>query len=115
VSRRADGLVRQIERRAERDAILAPTYLHLKYQAVPLAKAVADLAAKTGYPLVLKDDAGKLASRTVSLDTGPSTFWQALDQFCQAAGLVELGVSNPRPPLGRPAPQIARGIAFPAP
>src|SRR5262249_45027528 len=37
----------------------------------------------------LSDPQNRLADRRLTLDTGEKTFWQALDQFCRAAGLIE--------------------------
>lgn len=104
VGRRAETLVKQIERRVERARILAPTSLQLTYRQTPLAEAVKDLARRSGYNIVLRDGLGKLADRTITLDTGPTTFWSALDQFCQTAGLVEGGVRSMPLPGTRPAP-----------
>ncbi len=39
--------------------------------------------------LKLPSDAAKASDRKITLDTGPVPFWQALDQFCAQAGLVE--------------------------
>jgi hypothetical protein len=116
VSRRAEVLIKKIEQRTERDRILAATPVHLKYQARPVAEAVADLAKRTGYAILLKDEGRKLAGRTVTVDTGPTSFWQALEQFCEAAGLVELGGTNLRLPTVQvpralPVPKAAVGIA----
>jgi RNA polymerase sigma factor (sigma-70 family) len=93
--KRASDLLRKIEGRAERDKVLAPKRVHLVYKDTPLAKAVADFKKKSGYDLALSDPQGKLKARTVTLDTGEVTFWQALDQFCKKAGLIE--VDPPRP------------------
>ncbi|MCI0461388.1 MAG: hypothetical protein L0Z62_30940 [Gemmataceae bacterium] len=116
VSRRAEALVKKIERRVERDKILAPTLVHLLYREVPLAEAVADLAKKTGFAIVLKDEARQLAARKVTVDTGTTTFWQALERFCQAAGLVELGAVPLRKQvaLSAQAAPAVRGLPLPA-
>jgi RNA polymerase sigma factor (sigma-70 family) len=87
--RRAEELVEKIGRVALRQEVLRPTRLRLACKDTPLGEAVADLGRKSGYVLALHDPDGKLKGRTVTLDTGDTTFWQAFDQFCRAAGLVE--------------------------
>jgi hypothetical protein len=89
VKRRAGELVRKLEKKAEVARVLAPKKVHLVYKDTPLAEAVADFAKKSGYPINLHDPENKLKDRTVSLDTGETTFWHALDLFCRAAGLSE--------------------------
>jgi hypothetical protein len=73
----------------EQADMLAPRRVRLVYQDTPLAEAVADFKAKSGYDLSVLDPGGKLTDRTVTLDTGDVTFWQALGQFCRQARLVE--------------------------
>ncbi len=103
VSKRAADLVAKIEKRAETVRVLAPKKVHLVYKETPLAEAAADFAKKSGYPISLLDPDGKLKDRTISLDTGDVTFWQALELFCDKAGLAEMdsaqgvGVIGPRP------------------
>jgi hypothetical protein len=91
VSRRAVVLVRRMERRLETDRLLAPQRMRLEFRDTPLPEAVAAFARRTGYPIKLEGDDGKLAERKVTLDTGDTTFWPAFDRFCAAAGLVERG------------------------
>jgi hypothetical protein len=86
--RRAEDLVQRIERRLETARLLAPKRVRLVYKDTPLSQAVDDFARKTGYTLQLDGDRNRL-QRTVTLDTGDTTFWQALQQFCDRAGLVE--------------------------
>src|SRR4051794_17186127 len=59
--RRARLLVRQLERRAEADRLLAPTRPRLRYQDSPLLEAVADLGRRLGAPVTLDGDREKLA------------------------------------------------------
>ena len=47
-----------------------------------MKEAVEDFARKSGYAITLHDPDNKLKDRTVTLDTGDATFWQAFDQFC---------------------------------
>ncbi len=103
VRRRAEELVKKIEKRAESAAVLVPKKVHLVYKDTPLPDAVKDFATKSGYTITLLDPENKLAGRKVTLDTGAVTFWQAFDQFCEKAGLVEVpaapGVMPVMPPV----------------
>ncbi len=89
IRRRAQALVGQIEKRSEAARLLAPKRVRLVYQDTPVAQAVKDFAEKTGFAIQLQGDTSKLAGRTVTLDTGETTFWDAFDQFCRKAGLCE--------------------------
>jgi hypothetical protein len=89
VRKRAEDLVRKIEKAAERNRVLGATKLRLTFKDTPVPEAVAEIQKKTGYNLYLHDPEGKLADRKVTLDTGETTFWNALEQFCQKAGLAE--------------------------
>src|SRR5262249_30321458 len=89
VKNRALDLVAKIEKQILQDKLLAPTGLRLVYKDTPVAEAVADLAKKSKYNIVLHDPQKKLTDRKVTLDTGETTFWEAFDQFCQQAGLME--------------------------
>jgi RNA polymerase sigma factor (sigma-70 family) len=94
VKRRAAGLARNIEERQAREEILRPKRVHLVYKDTPLHEALGDFQKKSGYRLTLHDPNGKLdelAKRPITLDTGDVTFWEALELFCKAAGLVEAG------------------------
>jgi RNA polymerase sigma factor (sigma-70 family) len=97
-SKRAKDLAARIEARIESAGMLAPRRVRLVYRDTPVAEAVADFKAKSGYDLSLSDPEGKLKDRTVTLDTGDVTFWQALDQFCRQARLVEAPVPDGPPP-----------------
>jgi RNA polymerase sigma factor (sigma-70 family) len=102
VRRRAGELANKIEERTESDEVLRPKRVHLIYKDTPLLEAVSDFQRKCGYLLSVRE-ADELKKRTVTLDTGDVTFWEALDLFCKAAGLVE---------AGRPIP-VAEDTAIP--
>ena len=85
---RAEDLVKKIEKRLQSEKILTPTRIRLVYKDTPVKEAVEDFAGKTKFNIVLVDPQNKLAGRKVTLDTGETTFWEALDKFCQQAGLV---------------------------
>jgi hypothetical protein len=91
--RRAVELVQLIERRQESAQLTQPKMVHLVYTDTPVTQAVQDLARKTGFQIQIEGDQTKLANRKITLDTGEIPFWQAVDQFCQKAGLVERGSS----------------------
>jgi RNA polymerase sigma factor (sigma-70 family) len=97
--KRASDLVNKIEGRALQATILTPKRVRLVYRDTLLAEAVADFMKQSGYELTLSDPQAKLKGRTITLDTGDVTFWQALGQFCQTAGVVEAA-----PPPGPQAP-----------
>jgi hypothetical protein len=102
IARRATGLVRKIEKRQETARMLAPLRIRLLFADTPLAEAVDDLAKKTGFIIKLDGDKTLLADRTITLDTGEVTFWEAWERFCAAAGVAE---RSPAAPAANPAPQ----------
>ncbi len=106
VRRRAAELANKIEQQQESEALLRAQRVHLRYKDTPLYEALRDFQEKCGFPLSVQDTDGKLKKRTITLDTGDVTFWDALDQFCKAAGLVEAGRTD--------LPQAARPMMPPA-
>lgn len=96
VRRRARELVRRIERREEAARVLRPQTVRLVYKDTPLREALADFRLKTGTEAGLRG--GVAGDRRVTLDTGETTYWEALARFCAAAGLRE---------AARPAPSSA--------
>jgi hypothetical protein len=89
VRRRAAELVARIEQRLENERVLRPRRVRLVYKDTPLAEAVADFARQTGFPIRLHGDPARWAGRRVTLDTGDTTYWEALARFGAAAGLAE--------------------------
>src|SRR5436190_972947 len=80
--------------------------------------ALADFSKKTGYSMALLDPENKLKDRKVTLEVAETTFWQAFDQFCEKAGLVEADANEaqqfvPGGPFNGPAIQPG-GILLPA-
>jgi hypothetical protein len=86
VRRRARDLIRRIERREETTRVLSPQRVRLVYKDAPLAQALADFSHKTGARV---ESRGLRGERLVALDTGETTYWEALARFCAAAGLHE--------------------------
>lgn len=95
IRRRAGMIVARIEKDLDTTRLLKPKRIHLVYHDTPISEAVADFAKKSGYPLQFEGDRVRLAGRKITLDTGDVTFWEALDQFCRTAGLMEQ--HGPRP------------------
>jgi hypothetical protein len=89
--RRAVDLLERIEKRQETAELTQPKSVRLVYSDTPVAQAAQDFARKTGFTIQLDGDQTKLANRKITLDTGDVPFWQAVDQFCEKAGLVERG------------------------
>lgn len=125
VRRRAEALVRQIERRLEADRLLKPMRVRLVYKDTPVADALAELARMTGFTIKLEGDRAGLAERRITLDTGDVTFWEAFDRFCAKAGLVETAAAPaPANPgraggsvivIGGNAPVVPRDVMQPDP
>ena len=113
VHKRAEILVGKIERRKESAEALKPKHVHLIYKDTPLTEALEDFNKQSGCSIVLGDPDGKLKDRKITLDTGDVTFWQALNQFCDKAGLQEYQSSSTAPtPIGglRPGNGVAPGV-----
>jgi len=116
VKRRAEELVKKIEKQAESAKVLAAKRIHLVYKDTPVPEAVADFRKKSGYNFHLHDPQGKLKERTIGLDTGETTFWHALELFCDKAGLTEATLQEimmPPPPVGVPGGALAPAVQPP--
>src|SRR5262245_47244088 len=85
--------VKKAEKAEDKDAaakkLLAAKEVHFVFKDVTVAKAIDEIAKKTGYSIKLHDPEGKLKDKKITLDTGKTTFWNALNQFCEKAGLVD--------------------------
>jgi hypothetical protein len=126
VRRRAGQIIARIEKDIDTARLLKPKRIHLIYHNTPISEAVADFAKLSGCPLHLDGDRVRLASRKITLDTGDVTLWEALDQFCRAAGLREQHGPHPANPstqavnhenvhLREMLAMQRRGIAIPPP
>jgi hypothetical protein len=109
--RRAQELVAKLEKKALSAKILTPKRLRLTYKNTPLSEAIADFKKKSGYDIALHDPDNKLKDRKLTLDTGDTTFWEAYDQFCAKAGLVEASPQDLLQPI--PAGPGGGGIGVP--
>jgi hypothetical protein len=102
----ATALLKKAEAAVFTKKILEPTKVRLTFKDTPLKDALAEVTKKTGLNLQINDPENKLAERKVTLDTGETTLWEAVDQFVQKAGLTES--VNPNEVIGpgvRPVPQ----------
>src|SRR5262245_20378323 len=134
VKRRATDLVQRIAKRAEVSRLLTPKRVHLVYKDRQLKEAVEDFKKKSGYDIALNDPENKLADRRVTLDTGDVSFWEAFDQFCDKAGLMQISPQElmqqrmqemmkamqqkaqpPLPRVRKEAPKDKDGAAVPPP
>jgi hypothetical protein len=102
-SRRAGDIVRVLEEKASTAQILAPVKVRLHLNNTPVLDAIKDLEKQSRYPIRVQGDLTALIGRKVMLDTGVTSFWEALDQLCAAAGLVETA-----PPSSQPLPRTFR-------
>jgi hypothetical protein len=90
-SRAAGELLKGLESKILTARLLAPKRVKLSLKDVAVPEAVAELARQSGYAIDIQGDRAALAGRKVTLDTGETTFWEAFDQLCRKAGLVEVG------------------------
>ncbi len=113
-NRRIADLIRLFEERLVTQQILVPKEVHLKLDGATVQQAINELSSVSGYPIQFTGDATKINDKKLTLDTGKTSFWQALDQLREAADLMEkvdLNAAN--------APNIYKGgkgrIYYPQP
>jgi hypothetical protein len=68
---------------------LTPSKVHLNVKDVTVYEAAQELAKQSGCPVNVGGDLAKLTERRITLDTGETNFWDALEQLSRKAGLVE--------------------------
>ncbi len=90
VRERAIAAIEFIERKIENDRLLLAPKLRLKYEDTPLQDAIADLSKKTGLKYQLDPNSNKSAKQPVTLDTGEVPYWEAVEKFLAATGLMEV-------------------------
>ena len=95
LGRRARELVAELEQKAQVERVLAPKKVHLTFKDTPVIDAVDELVRQSGYNIQIQGEVAALIKRKVTLDTGATTFWQAFDQLCAKAGLVEIAAQAP--------------------
>lgn len=111
ITRRAADIQRRIEEKIATAQILAPKRVRLKVKDVSVLDAIKELENQSKYPIMVQGDAKQLASKKITLDTGDTTFWEAFDQLCHKAGLVDgnpylPAIVPPLPPPIRDRPPI---------
>jgi hypothetical protein len=90
VQRRASSLVEAIERREETARLLAPRTVRIHAVDKPLSAVAADLSRDSGFTVLIDESVREqIGDRRITLDTGETTFWQALDALCREAGLAD--------------------------
>jgi hypothetical protein len=102
IRRHALALVKAIRRRDERDKLLAPTPVHLVCRDTPIPEALAALAKQAGLAIEYSGTRAQFSRRKITLDTGKTTFWPALDRLCREAGLAESRSVQNAPANGNP-------------
>ena len=102
--RRAEELVKKIEKRVENDKILEPKRVSLKFKDTPVSEAVDKIREASGYNVTLHDPQKKLADRKVTFETTDTPFWEALDAFCAKAELKEASPQDLAVPAPGPNP-----------
>lgn len=114
---RAAAVADRIERSIRSERLLAAPKLALKFDKVPLDRAVTEFAAKAQRHVVLDKAAVKNPDRTVTVDTGEMPYWEAVQAFYRAAGLVEDDEPFAAPPPGSgpgSGPRAVRRLQGPA-
>jgi hypothetical protein len=92
VRRLALQVAEKLARKVEAAEVLEPKRFRLAYRDMPLSVAAADFSRATGAQIQLD---GVKGDRKITLDTGYTTFWDAFDKFCTAAGLTEKVFETP--------------------
>jgi hypothetical protein len=93
---RAAAIAETIARALRSERLLAAPKIAIKLDKVPLQQAVIEVAKKTGVRFQLEPSRDADFRRLVTLDTGEVPFWEAVQAFYAAAGLME----NHGPPPG---------------
>ncbi len=113
IRERAALLLRRIELREEIARAIGGKKLRLVYKDVPVFDALLDFSAKAGVTIDVDGDRLGVRGRTITLDTGEVTLWEALDLFCARAGLRERAAAPTAKPLTRIALEDSKAAALP--
>lgn len=96
ISRRCSELLEKLDRQSESTAALAATKVKLKAANAQLGDVVRDLSQQSKIRFQLAREPVDLAQRSVSIDTGEVSFWEALDALCKAAKIsIRSGAIDP--------------------
>ncbi len=88
ISTSAKGLIERISMRRTMRLALTPSKVHLYLKNATVSEAAAELARQSGCPVTIGDFQTSTSAR-ITLDTGETNFWDALDQLCRKAKIVE--------------------------
>ncbi len=112
-ARRAQDLLRKVERRLVNDKILSPTLVELDVKDQPLDAVLAELSKQAKWEVVLGGlKSEDLAVKKITLSTsGKVAFWGAILKLCDAADMQISGVGGYIAPgaipyLGRAKPGV---------
>jgi hypothetical protein len=111
VRHRAAPILQKLQRATMSAERLTAPKVALDFKAVPLARAVAELRARTGVNLTLDLDRVADPLRPVTVATGELPVWEAVEAFSAAAGLRESFAAELE--LPKPAPSARRVYALP--
>jgi hypothetical protein len=89
IRERAAALLTKLKRLSDSSTRLAAKRVKLDYTDMPLGTAVNDLRARTGLNITLDPDRVANPLRKITCRTAELPVWQALEEFCTAAGLRE--------------------------
>jgi hypothetical protein len=85
---RCEKLVDKLETKLAADKLLAPTKVRLKVKDTTVVQAIEELQKQSGYQILIDGDRAPLTKRTITLDTGEVTFWEAFDQLSAKCNLT---------------------------
>jgi len=100
VRHRIELLARKLEDQQLQATLLSAKRVRLNLKNATVAEALRELARQSGNAVDFSDY-GELAGRKITLDTGETTFWDALDRLCKEVGLAEGSVQTYTPYYGR--------------
>jgi hypothetical protein len=87
---RAEEALQRIERRLDADRLLRSRLVRLELRDVSIPDAVAAFARQTGMRIQLQEsDRTRLARKKITLLSDEIPCWEALEQLCYQAGLIE--------------------------
>jgi hypothetical protein len=112
VRQRAAAIATRIQRSAESAKRLVPRTVSLDYVNLPLGTALQRLKTQTGANLSLDPNRVADPMRPVTVRTGELPAWEAVEAFCQAAGLREAFTAEIESPRKE---QPRRGYISPLP
>jgi hypothetical protein len=86
---RCEKLVEKLEAKRIAQGLLTPKKVRLNVKGAAVLVAIEELQKISGYPIVIEGDRAPLTKRTVTLDTGEVTFWEAFDFLCEKGNLTQ--------------------------